>query len=85
MQPIMSNISAGPSKGGNEFIDVDEALEGNFDVRRVELRPLPARVETSIGQDEEGFVPLFDGKTLDGWVLKKKTGAAWIAASLNSG
>ena len=45
-------------------------------VRRVELRPLSARVETSLG--EEGFVPLFDGKTLDGWVLKKKTGAGYL-------
>jgi hypothetical protein len=47
-------------------------------VRRVELRPLPARLETSIGEDEEGFVPLFDGETLDGWVLKRKTGAGYL-------
>ena len=26
MQPIMSNVEAGPSKGGNQFIDVDAAL-----------------------------------------------------------
>jgi 3-hydroxyacyl-CoA dehydrogenase/3a,7a,12a-trihydroxy-5b-cholest-24-enoyl-CoA hydratase len=26
MQPIMENVEAGPSKGGNKFIDVDEAL-----------------------------------------------------------
>jgi 3-hydroxyacyl-CoA dehydrogenase/3a,7a,12a-trihydroxy-5b-cholest-24-enoyl-CoA hydratase len=26
MQPIMENVEAGPSKGGNEFIDVDAAL-----------------------------------------------------------
>ena len=26
MQPIMANVEAGPSKGGNEFIDVDAAL-----------------------------------------------------------
>ena len=26
MQPIMENLQRGPSKGGNEFIDVDEAL-----------------------------------------------------------
>ncbi|MCP4446878.1 MAG: SDR family NAD(P)-dependent oxidoreductase [Myxococcales bacterium] len=31
MQPIMSNVSAGPSKGGNEFIDVDDALGYEFD------------------------------------------------------
>tara|TARA_R110002073_G_scaffold177151_3_gene335001 strand:+ start:35886 stop:38915 length:3030 start_codon:yes stop_codon:yes gene_type:complete len=30
MQPIMSNISKGESKGGNEFIDVDEALGYEF-------------------------------------------------------
>ena len=47
-------------------------------VRRVELRPLPPRVETSIGEDEEGFVPLFDGETLDGWILKRKTGAGYL-------
>ncbi|HUJ58799.1 MAG TPA: SDR family NAD(P)-dependent oxidoreductase [Kofleriaceae bacterium] len=26
MQPIMQNVEAGPSKGGNQFIDVDQAL-----------------------------------------------------------
>ena len=26
MQPIMQNVEAGPSKGGNQFIDVDSAL-----------------------------------------------------------
>jgi len=26
MQPIMANVEAGPSKGGNQFIDVDAAL-----------------------------------------------------------
>src|SRR5205823_6586020 len=26
MQPIMENVEAGPSKGGNQFIDVDQAL-----------------------------------------------------------
>ena len=30
MQPIMANLEAGPSKGGNEFIDVDEALGYEF-------------------------------------------------------
>jgi 3-hydroxyacyl-CoA dehydrogenase/3a,7a,12a-trihydroxy-5b-cholest-24-enoyl-CoA hydratase len=30
MQPIMQNIQAGPSKGGNEFIDVDQALGFEF-------------------------------------------------------
>jgi len=31
MQPIMENVAAGPSKGGNEFIDVDQALGYKFD------------------------------------------------------
>ncbi len=31
MQPIMENIEAGPSKGGNELIDVDLALDYEFD------------------------------------------------------
>ena len=31
MQPIMANVEAGKSKGGNEFIDVDEALGFEYD------------------------------------------------------
>src|SRR5690606_12545336 len=30
MQPVLENIEAGPSKGGNEFIDVDQALGHRF-------------------------------------------------------
>ena len=30
MQPIMANVEAGPSKGGNSFIDVDQALGYKF-------------------------------------------------------
>ena len=30
MQPIMQNVEAGPSKGGNQFIDVDQALGYKF-------------------------------------------------------
>jgi len=30
MQPMMANLQAGPSKGGNEFIDVDAALGYEF-------------------------------------------------------
>jgi hypothetical protein len=44
-------------------------------VRRVELRPLPPRLESPVG--EEGFVPLFDGKTLEGWILKRAHGAGY--------
>ncbi|MDX2088221.1 MAG: SDR family NAD(P)-dependent oxidoreductase, partial [Kofleriaceae bacterium] len=30
LQPIMDNVEAGPSKGGNQYIDVDEALGYEF-------------------------------------------------------
>ena len=38
MQPIMANVEAGPSKGGNEFIDVDAALGYKYPEFHVELR-----------------------------------------------
>jgi len=47
MQPIMANVEAGPSKGGNEFIDVDAALgftypemQSTYDERDVSLYAL---------------------------------------------
>ncbi len=47
MQPIMANVEAGPSKGGNEFIDVDAALgftypeqSWTYDTRDVSLYAL---------------------------------------------
>ena len=47
MQPIMANVEAGPSKGGNEFIDVDAALgykypefSSSYDERDVSLYAL---------------------------------------------
>jgi 3-hydroxyacyl-CoA dehydrogenase/3a,7a,12a-trihydroxy-5b-cholest-24-enoyl-CoA hydratase len=47
MQPIMQNVEAGPSKGGNQFIDVDAALgfkypemEMKYDERDVSLYAL---------------------------------------------
>jgi len=47
MQPIMANVEAGPSKGGNEFIDVDAALgykypefQSQYDERDVSLYAL---------------------------------------------
>ncbi len=47
MQPIMANVEAGPSKGGNEFIDVDQALgftypeqQWTYDTRDVSLYAL---------------------------------------------
>ncbi len=30
LQPVLDNVNAGPSKGGNEFIDVDQALGYEF-------------------------------------------------------
>jgi len=47
MQPIMANVEAGPSKGGNQFIDVDAALgfkypeqQSSYDERDVALYAL---------------------------------------------
>jgi len=47
MQPIMANVEAGPSKGGNQFIDVDAALgykypefQSTYDERDVALYAL---------------------------------------------
>ena len=47
MQPIMANVEAGPSKGGNQFIDVDAALgftypeqTWSYDTRDVSLYAL---------------------------------------------
>ena len=47
MQPIMENVEAGPSKGGNDFIDVDAALgyrypefQSSYDERDVSLYAL---------------------------------------------
>lgn len=46
-------------------------------VRRVELRPAPERGPAPSSASEDGFSPLFDGETLDGWVLKRKTGEGY--------
>jgi (3R)-3-hydroxyacyl-CoA dehydrogenase / 3a,7a,12a-trihydroxy-5b-cholest-24-enoyl-CoA hydratase / enoyl-CoA hydratase 2 len=47
MQPIMANVEAGPSKGGNQFIDVDAALgykypefQSKYDERDIALYAL---------------------------------------------
>ncbi|MEP6866220.1 MAG: SDR family NAD(P)-dependent oxidoreductase, partial [Deltaproteobacteria bacterium] len=47
MQPIMANVEAGPSKGGNQFIDVDAAIgfkypeqQSSYDERDVALYAL---------------------------------------------
>ncbi len=67
------NQATGSSLSEGQILIQSEGAEIYF--RRIELRPLSVRSETSAG--EEGFVPLFDGKTLDGWVLKGKTGAGY--------
>src|SRR4029079_6491256 len=36
MAPILANVQAGPSKGGNQFIDVDQAL--GYQVPQFETR-----------------------------------------------
>ena len=46
MQPIMANVEAGPSKGGNEFIDVDAALGYKYPAADVELRRARRRRST---------------------------------------
>ncbi|HWQ54026.1 MAG TPA: DUF1080 domain-containing protein [Bryobacteraceae bacterium] len=38
----------------------------------------PALVSVALAADEAGFVPLFDGKTLDGWVTKEVQGRGYI-------
>lgn len=60
MQPIMGNIQAGPSKGGNEFIDVDEALgyefeasESSYDQRDLALYALGVGAGEDPGNDHD--------------------------------
>lgn len=38
----------------------------------------PALFSATLAADEAGFVPLFDGKTLDGWVTKEVLGRGYI-------
>ena len=70
---IVVNQGIGSSLTDGRILIQSEGAEVYF--RRIELGPLPPRMETLA--DEEGFVPLFDGETLDGWVLKRKTGAGY--------
>ena len=41
------------------------------------LFPFAATSEEEAGEDEAGFVSLFDGKTLKGWTLARKRGAGY--------
>ncbi|HEV7558961.1 MAG TPA: SDR family NAD(P)-dependent oxidoreductase, partial [Kofleriaceae bacterium] len=60
MQPIMENVEAGPSKGGNEFIDVDAALgykypdfQSSYDERDVSLYALGVGAATDPLNDKD--------------------------------
>lgn len=60
MQPIMRNIEKGPSKGGNQYIDVDEALghelpvvESSYDERDVALYALAVGAAQNPTDDED--------------------------------
>ncbi|HHH29466.1 MAG TPA: SDR family NAD(P)-dependent oxidoreductase [Polyangiaceae bacterium] len=69
MQPIMENIQRGKSKGGNEFIDVDEALgyvfpeaTSSYDARDVALYALGVGAATDpLDADELKLVYELDG------------------------
>src|SRR5262249_26406464 len=60
MQPIMENVEAGASKGGNEFIDVDAALgykypdfQSSYDERDVSLYALGVGAATNPLDDKD--------------------------------
>ena len=62
MQPIMENVEAGPSKGGNQFIDVDAALGYKYPeyqsiVRRARRRAVRARRRRRQGSDRRARPP----------------------------
>ncbi len=65
--PIIQNVEAGPSKGGNEFIDVDEALgaqypdrTSSYDQRDLALYALGVGAATD-PNDEEGLRLVYEG------------------------
>ena len=60
MQPIMENLEAGPSKGGNDLIDVDAALgyrfpdmESSYDQRDLAIYALGVGAATHPGDDRD--------------------------------
>jgi 3-hydroxyacyl-CoA dehydrogenase/3a,7a,12a-trihydroxy-5b-cholest-24-enoyl-CoA hydratase len=60
MAPVMANVQAGPSKGGNEFIDVDQALgyefepvKASYDERDVAIYALGVGASQNPLDDEE--------------------------------
>lgn len=60
MGPIMANLEAGPSKGGNQFIDVDAALgykfpeqQSSYDERDLAIYALGVGAATDPGDDKD--------------------------------
>src|SRR6185503_3883546 len=60
LQPLIENVEAGPSKGGNQFIDVDAALGGkypefhsSYDERDVALYALGVGAATNATDERE--------------------------------
>jgi 3-hydroxyacyl-CoA dehydrogenase/3a,7a,12a-trihydroxy-5b-cholest-24-enoyl-CoA hydratase len=60
MQPIMENVEAGPSKGGNQFIDVDQALgykypesTSSYDERDLAIYALGVGAATNPADDHD--------------------------------
>ncbi len=60
MSPIMQNLEAGPSKGGNQFIDVDQALgykfedlTSSYDERDLAIYALGVGAATHPGDDKD--------------------------------
>jgi 3-hydroxyacyl-CoA dehydrogenase/3a,7a,12a-trihydroxy-5b-cholest-24-enoyl-CoA hydratase len=70
MQPIMANVEAGPSKGGNQFIDVDAALgykypefQSSYDERDVSLYALGVGAATDpLNENDLALVYEMSGK-----------------------
>ena len=65
--PIIQNVEAGPSRGGNEFIDVDEALgskypdrTSNYDEQDLALYALGVGAATD-PNDDEGLRLVYEG------------------------
>jgi hypothetical protein len=82
------NVATASSLSQGKILIQSEGAEIYF--RTVELRPLPSKggattpaapvaasTVAAATEEEEGFIPLFDGETLDGWVLKGRTGAGY--------
>jgi hypothetical protein len=74
------NQGSGSSLTEGKILIQSEGAEVFF--RRMELRPLADRDEapkavSSTADREDSFVPLFDGETLNGWILKGRTGPGY--------